>query len=132
MSQPFRLAFLGVDHPHGAGWRELLPHFGDEVEITALVPAFGGAVASLEERHAAAPRFEDVNQLLLDGTFDGAVVCLPNAETPAVVTALAKAGKHVLMEKPGGGAEADFAPAAKALTDSGVAFQAGYLWRYDP
>lgn len=132
MPTPFRIAFLGIDHPHGAGWRELLPHFGEEVEVTALVPAFGGTVTSLEERHAAAPRFENVHELIARGEFDGAMVCLPNAETPSVVAALANGGKHVLMEKPGSGCEADFAPAAKAIADNGVAFQAGYLWRYDP
>ena len=132
MPTPFRIAYIGVDHPHGAGWRELLPHFGNEVEITALVPAFEGTVASLEERYAGAMRFDSVSDLIAKGTFDGAIVSLSNAETPAVVTALAKAGKHVLMEKPGGGTEAEFAPAAAALADSGVAFHAGYLWRYDP
>jgi len=128
----FRIAYIGVDHPHGAGWRELLPNFGSEVEITALVPAFGGTVASLEERHAGAARYEDVADLIAHGEFDGAMISLPNAETPAVVEALAKAGKHILMEKPGGGCEADFAPAAKAIVENGVAFQTGYLWRYDP
>jgi predicted dehydrogenase len=131
MSNPFRIAFIGVDHSHGAGWRELLPHFGNEVEITALVPAFEGGVTSLEERYASVPRFNTVHELIARGEFDGAMVCLSNADTPAIVTALANAGKHVLMEKPGGGTEADFAPAAKAITESGIAFTSGYLWRYD-
>jgi predicted dehydrogenase len=129
---PFRIAFIGVDHPHGAGWRELLPHFGDDVTVTAIVPRFGGSVASLEERHAQAPRFDTVDGLLSYGEFDGAMVCVPNSETPAATIALAKAGKHVLIEKPGGASAAAFAPAAEALNKAGVAFQCGYLWRYDP
>ena len=44
MSQPFRLAFLGVDHPHGAAWRESLFQLGGEVEFTALVPEFPGSI----------------------------------------------------------------------------------------
>jgi predicted dehydrogenase len=132
MTTPFRIACIGIDHPHGAGWRELLPHLGDAVEVTAVVPAFGGAVTSLEERHARTPRFATVDNLVAWGKFDGAMVCLPNRETPGVVRQLAAAGKHVLMEKPGGGSAAEFEPAADALRTAGVAFQSGYLWRYDP
>ena len=129
---PFRLAVVGIDHPHGAGWRELLPHFGDEVAVTAIVPAFGGGLTSLEERYATVPRFETVGALVAAGDFVGALVCLPNSEAPAAVTALARAGKHVLMEKPGGASAAAFEPAAAAVRAAGVAFQAGYLWRYEP
>lgn len=129
---PFRLAFIGVDHPHGAGWRALLPHFASEIELTALVPAFGGGITSLEERYAAVPRHATVAHLLEQATFDGAIVCLPNAEAPAVVAALAGAGKHVLVEKPGAASAADWAPAAEACARQRIAFQSGYLWRYDP
>jgi predicted dehydrogenase len=131
MTTPFRIACIGIDHPHGAGWRELLPHVGVPVEVAAIVPAFGGSVASLEEKYARVPRFATVDRLLDEGEFDGAMVCLPNRETPVVVQALAEAGKHVLMEKPGGATAAAFEPAAEALRKSGVAFQTGYMWRYD-
>jgi predicted dehydrogenase len=132
MTEPFRVAFVGIDHPHGAGWRELLPHLGRAVELTAIVPAFGGDTASLEERYAGLPRFESVEHLVAAGGFDGVMVCLPNRETPGAVRRLAEAGKHVLVEKPGASSAADFAPAAAAVRAAGVAFQSGYLWRYDP
>jgi predicted dehydrogenase len=132
MPEPFRIAFVGVDHPHGAGWREVLPALGDEAELVACVPRFGGSVASLEERYAHAHRFDTVDALLSWGAFDGAIVCLPNNESPAALAALASAGKHVVAEKPGAASAADFEPVAEAVKRSGVAFQAGYLWRYDP
>jgi predicted dehydrogenase len=132
MTHPFRIACVGLDHPHGAGWRELLPHLGDTVDVTAIVPAFGGATASLEERYAHVPRFDTAEQLVGWGQFDGALVCLPNRESPGAVRALAEAGKHVLMEKPGAASAAEFEPAADAVRKAGVAFQSGYLWRYDP
>jgi predicted dehydrogenase len=133
VSRSFRIAFLGVDNPHGAGWRDLLANLGDEVRITALVPGFGGTTASLEERLADVPRFENVASLLADGgeSFDGAVVCLPNDQGPAAVAALARAGKHVLAEKPVAGSAADLREAVAAVSESGVAFQNGYMWRYD-
>jgi len=131
MTPPFRIACLGIDHPHGAGWRELLPNLGGEVEVVAIVPGFNGAIASLEERHARVPRFGTVEELVTWGAFDGAMVSLTNRETPHVVAALAAAGKHVLLEKPGAASAAEFAPAAEAIRRTCVAFQTGYLWRYD-
>lgn len=84
MSQPFRVAFIGVDHPHGAAWRESLLHLAGEIAITAIVPEFPGTLASLEEKLATVPRFDSVAELLAQGAnrFDGAVLCLPNDRTP--------------------------------------------------
>jgi len=131
MSQRFRLAFLGIDNPHGAAWRELLLHFAGELELTAIVPGFGGALTSLEERYAAVPRFDTVDALLAEGQFDGALLCLPNNENPAAAARLAAAGKHVLSEKPVAGCADDARAIADAVQQGGVAYQNGYMWRYD-
>lgn len=132
MTTPFRLALIGVDHPHGAAWRESLRNLAEEeIDVTAIVPAFGGATTSLEERLSGTPRFDTVSDLVSSGQFDGAVVCLPNAETPAALVALIEAGKHVLVEKPAAGSADAFRPVADALRRKPVAFQTGYAWRYD-
>jgi len=68
------------------------------VEISAIVPKFNNATASLEERLAGVDRFENVDALIAEGKFDGAIVCLPNNEAPQAVTKLALAGKHVLVK----------------------------------
>jgi predicted dehydrogenase len=128
---PFRLALVGIDHPHGAHWRELLGHFRNEVEVVACMPGFGGSLASLEEQYAAVPRFDSVGELLADGRFDGALVCLPNNECPEAVRLLAEAGKHVLAEKPAAASADDARAMAEAVRRNGIAFQNGYMWRYD-
>jgi len=126
-----RLAFLGIDHPHGAHWRQQLANFAGEGEIVALVPSFGGGTASLEERYAALPRFESVKTLLAGADFDAAVVCLSNREGPPAICELAAAGKHVLAEKPVAAGAAEARQIGAAVEKSGVAFQTGYMWRYD-
>src|SRR5262245_59973371 len=88
-------------------------------------------MTSLEERYTDVPRFDTVGDLVARGRFDGAIVCLPNRETSSVLNRLAAAGKHLLSEKPCGSTAADFEPAAAAIRAAGVAFQTGYLWRYD-
>ena len=133
MSDKLRIAVIGIDHPHGMGWRKSLTLMDDALEITALVPAFDDASASLEERLANLPRFETVETLLKDASdlFDGALVCLPNNTGPNAVIALAQAGKHIILEKPGAANAADAHRMAKAVSNAKVAFQNGFMWRYD-
>src|SRR3954466_16081544 len=126
-----RLAFLGIDHPHGAHWRQQLANFAGEAEITAFVPSFGGGASSLEERYAHLPRFDSVKSLLAGADFDAAVVCLSNRDGPPAIAELAKAGKHVIAEKPVAATAADARQMAETIEESGVAFQAGYMFRYD-
>jgi predicted dehydrogenase len=128
---PLRLAFLGIDHPHGAHWREQLANFAGEAEIVAFVPSFGGGTSSLEEHFADLPRFQTIEELLKGAQFDAAVVCLSNSEGPPAIAALAAAGKHVLAEKPVAATAADARQIAQAVEHSGVAFQTGYMFRYD-
>lgn len=132
MTQPFRIIHVGVDHPHGAGWREVLTNLPGEVELTALVPRFGGSLASLEERNVNVPRFETVEQALAGPKFEGAIVTLPNREETAAAITLAKAGKHILVEKPAAASADEARVLADAVKKAGVAFQSGYVWRYDP
>jgi predicted dehydrogenase len=126
-----RLAFLGIDHPHGAHWRQQLANFAGEAQIVAFVPSFGGGTASLEEHYAGLPRFDSVKALLSGADFDAAVVCLSNRDGPPAIAELARAGKHVLAEKPVAATAADARQIAEAVEKSDVAFQTGYMWRYD-
>lgn len=130
MVPPFQLAIVGVDHPHGAGWRQLLRNF-DDVNITAIVPGYDGSTTSLEEAYARVPRFDTTQALIADGRCDGALVCLPNDTGPQAVIDLALAGKHVLVEKPVAGSHEQAQRVAEAVRRSDVAFQTGYVWRYN-
>jgi len=96
-----------------------------------LVPAFGGGTASLEERYADLPRFESVHELLSSVSIDAAVVCMSNRDGPAAIAELARAGKHVLAEKPVAASAADGRQIVEAIEPSGVALQTGYMWRYE-
>ncbi len=133
MPQKIRIALIGIDHPHGMGWRESLTHVSNELEVSAIVPAFDGATTSLEERHAAVARFDSVPELINSGgdLFDGALVCLPNDQGPDAVIDLANAGKHVLLEKPGAANATDAQLMAEAVRSNQIAFQNGFIWRYD-
>ena len=129
--KPIRLAFVGVDHPHGAHWRQQLANVAEQAQIVALVPSYCGGLTSLEERYAHLPRFESVAELLAGADFDAAVVALSNRTGPAAIAELASAGKHVLAEKPAAGSAVEAKAIVTAVEASGIAFQTGYMWRYD-
>jgi predicted dehydrogenase len=109
----------------------LIGSLAGEAQIVALVPGFGGKLASLEERYAELPRFDTVQQLLAWGQFDAAMVTMSNREGPDAIVELARAGKHVLAEKPVAAGAGDARRIMEAVEASGVAFQSGYMWRYD-
>lgn len=133
MTRPFRLAVVGIDHPHGFAWRETLRNFGDEITTVAVVPAFEGSMASLEEVLADCPRWSSVAALLASALeFDGALVCLSNDEAPDAIRRLAASGKHILAEKPIAGSADAVREAIDSVDSSEVAFQTGYVWRFDP
>ena len=71
----FRVAFVGIDNPHGSGWRDLLVNLEDQLQIVALVPGYDGGTTSLEERYAHLPRFDTVDDLLA-GVYAAVVVQL--------------------------------------------------------
>ncbi|MSR32835.1 MAG: Gfo/Idh/MocA family oxidoreductase [Gemmataceae bacterium] len=131
MADPFRVAFIGVDHPHGSGWRDSLELLQDEIAVVALAPGFANSLTSLEERYASLPRFDSVAELIQWGKFDGAVVCLPNDQCPQAALELAKAGKAILVEKPGAGSASDWACVAREIQERKTPFQSGFMWRYD-
>ncbi|MGC3970667.1 MAG: Gfo/Idh/MocA family oxidoreductase [Pirellulales bacterium] len=131
MTQAIRLAFIGIDHPHGAHWRATLENLRERAVISAIVPAYDGGLTSLEERFAEVPRFATVEELIAHGDFEAAVVCLPNNAGAAALVKLIEAGKHVLTEKPVGATAADLDPVVAACARHRVAFQNGFMWRYD-
>ena len=69
--------------------------------------------------------------LLRDGgdLFDGALVCLPNNTSPDA-DATGAGGQTYPSGKPGAANAADAHRMAEAVRTA-VAFQAGYMWRYE-
>ncbi|MBT3890999.1 MAG: Gfo/Idh/MocA family oxidoreductase [Planctomycetaceae bacterium] len=131
MTLPLKLAFIGVDNPHGAGWRDLIANVTAEATITSIVPMYGGTTASLQQCYVNLPRYASITELISNEQFDAAVICLPNDQTVAVVQQLAAAGKHLLLEKPGAGRVRDAEQIKNAVDQAGIAFQSGYMFRYD-
>jgi predicted dehydrogenase len=114
---------------------------------TGYVPAVGKvegarlvAILSRDQARAdeAARRFgidtgySDLDALLADAKVDGVIVATPDAMHEAQVIAAARAGKHILCEKPMGMRLAACLNMEKAVRESGVVFAMGYDNRFNP
>jgi predicted dehydrogenase len=74
----------------------------------------------------------DYEALLKDKDVDAVVLCTPNSQHPAQVTAAAKAGKHVFCEKPFTLTKRDAEHAVAAVRKAGITLALGYNRRFHP
>src|SRR6478735_5194412 len=109
-----RVAVVGLDHYHTTGWVESLELFSDELEIVAiyepdqslwegLAPRFQDPhlKPTLDKRHRDTPFVDDLEILIATYEPEIALVTLPNRDMPGAIETLARAGIHMLVDKPG-------------------------------
>lgn len=126
-----RVAVVGLDHYHVAGWVETLELFPDRLEIVALYdpdaerartlrPRYSdpGLVQALKPGYRALPVENDLDDLVRRHHPDLAIVMLPNRDAPAAIARLGGAGVHLLVDKPA-------ALTADAARDAFAAARAG-------
>ncbi len=113
---------------------------------SGYVPAFKGVpdarlIATLSRDQARGDAFAakmgipkayaDLGALLADPAVDAVIVATPDATHEEQVIAAAKAGKHILCEKPMTTTLASSKPMADAVKKSGVTFAMGYDNRFN-
>jgi myo-inositol 2-dehydrogenase/D-chiro-inositol 1-dehydrogenase len=74
----------------------------------------------------------DARDLIESPDLDALYVCTETVGHPALVTAAARAGKHVFCEKPLGRNYADAKAMLAAVEDAGVVHQVGLVLRFSP
>jgi predicted dehydrogenase len=136
-----RGAFVGLRHPHVG---RLDPKNSSPGYIHSFKQIAGVAIVAycedadprvLELAQAFDPTahvYHDVDDLIAREEFDFAVVVLPANEVPAKASRLARAGKHIFMEKQFARTPADLAELARVVRENRVVCQAGYPWRFHP
>jgi predicted dehydrogenase len=112
-----------------------LPHLREleeEFEIAGLCDLSPGLLAALGEEYEVAParRFTDY-QALVESDVEAVIVCPSGSHAPPSIAA-ARAGKHVLVEKPMCTTVREAEAMADAAERAGVILQVAYMKRYDP
>ncbi|MET0179415.1 MAG: Gfo/Idh/MocA family oxidoreductase [Novosphingobium sp.] len=103
MSSPLRIAVIGSGfsaHFHLASYRKV---HGENFTIAAVCGRNTEAVAALAREHGISRCESDVRAVLADPTIDAVDLCVPNHLHVPMILEAARAGKHVICEKPLGG-----------------------------
>jgi predicted dehydrogenase len=140
-----RAVVVGLDHYHVTGWVETLGLVEDQVEIVGLSDPDPALAASLTPRFVdpslppALPAwfrdlpFETRPDRLVDRLRpDLALVTLPDRDAPAAIEQLARAGVHMLVDKPAARSAAEARQAFGAARAAGVKVVVGLTRRYSP
>lgn len=144
----YRVAIVGLDHYHVAGWVQTLELFPERLEIVALHdpdpvrrdrpdrlrPRYSdpALAQSLDPRYAALPLESDLDALIERHAPDIALVMLPNRDAPAAIATLGRAGIHLVVDKPAATSAAAARIAFQAARDGGARVVVGLTRRYAP
>ena len=128
-----KVGFLGVTHPHS----------GPHLRTLELLDGVSGIVAWDEDagelerlRREDHPKLEstatEFDQIMNREDIPVVVSLATNDRNPDWVIRAAKAGKHVLTEKPVAASSRDLGPLLDAVRSAGVHLGVYYTWRYNP
>ena len=100
-------------------------------EVAACATRDGLAARDFAERFAVPRAYDNFEELVLDPNVDAVFVATPNALHTPVVLAAARAGKHVLCEKPLALTVADGRAMVTACQSAGVQLRVGLHLRFE-
>jgi 1,5-anhydro-D-fructose reductase (1,5-anhydro-D-mannitol-forming) len=122
----------GIVGPGGIADREMAPAIAADPnsELVGVVSRDPGKGRSFAEKHGAHWSGTDYNELLARHDVDAVLVTTPNALHPDQVIAAARAGKHVLCDKPVALSAAEAQRAVAACADAGVKLGMNFQTRY--
>lgn len=128
-----KVGFLGVTHPHSAPHLRTLELLD---EVVAVVPWDEDESAVERLRNDAHPKLETAGstfeQIMERKDVPIVVSLATNDRNPDWVVRAAKAGKHILTEKPVAASSGDLAPVLDAVRGAGVRLGVYYTWRSNP
>jgi len=124
-----KLAIVGAAHVHAASYARLCKELED-VEVTAVYdpdPETAREVAFL----CGASLRREVSECL-GPEVEAVLICSENSRHPELIYAAAKAGKHILCEKPLATTAKEAKAIVEACRDAGVQLQTAFPCRYHP
>jgi D-xylose 1-dehydrogenase (NADP+, D-xylono-1,5-lactone-forming) len=105
---------------------------GGATEVAAVASRDLGRAEGLAREGGVARAYGSYQELLADGTVDGVYVALPNHLHAEWSIAAARAGKHVLCEKPLSRSLAEAEAMFAAARENGVWLMEAFMYRFHP
>jgi len=143
MSQPLRTIVVGLDHYHVTGWVETLGLFPEQIEIVGRFdpdpasakrdrPSYAdpNLPQAFPDWFQSVPFSSNLESLARETRADLAMVTLPNRAAPDAIETLARAGSHVVVDKPGARTADDADRSVVATRSNGVRMAVAFTRRY--
>jgi predicted dehydrogenase len=127
---PLDVAIIGLGHLHPRSYMPLFQAV-PELRVTAVMEPD----AALRQAFCAdfgVAGYASLPALLREAKPNVAALFLPHADCPAAASACAKAGAHLMVEKPMAASAAGAAAILAAARKYKVKLTTGYCWRYHP
>ena len=124
------VGIIGLGHLHPRSYMPLFEQAGATEVVAAMDPD-----ATLRNAFCAdfgVAGYATVEELLAHHSLDIAAIFLPHADCPAAAEACARAGAHIMVEKPMAADVAGAERLVKAAAENGVKVTTGYCWRLHP
>jgi len=132
---PLRMATIDYSHSHQYAYTRAMLQL-PIVEFVALADADpkqrGQAEAMVRELNPNVAVYRDYHDLLAREDIDAVVICSPNADHHRMTLDAARAGKHVLCEKPLAITTAQAEEMIQACQEAGVFLSTAYPCRFAP
>ena len=125
----FNIAVIGCGGVSSMHFEGFARHT-DRVQVVAVCDPDANRRAQAQQQYGIAHGFATVEELLAGSDFTVAVVCTPTNVREPVVTALAGAGKHVLVEKPFASSLEEGARMVEVCEKNGVLLAVDQNFRY--
>lgn len=126
------VGMIGLAHPHSTGYLRTFEALDEVTGVAVCDPDPAALARAAADFGKVERRYREPNELLARPDVPVVLITLPTDQVPATILAAARAGKHVICEKPGARSAAEFRPVLAAIEASGVRFTVPYLWRLHP
>jgi len=126
-----RIGVIGTGGIAAAQMERLRKSKRDDWKVVAACDVDAARVAEFADKWGIERRFTDWRKLAADPGVDAATVCTPNKLHCAPAVACARAGKHVMVEKPMAMNARDAAQMCAAARKAGTVLQIGFQKRFD-
>ena len=103
-----------------------------EAELVAVCSRDRGRAEAFAARHQAREAYDSLEAMLADSRIDGVFISSPNSLHAGQAIQAARAGKHVLSEKPMTTTLEDALAMVRACRDHGVKLGVGFELRHNP
>jgi predicted dehydrogenase len=126
-------AVVGLGHIAQTAVLPAFRHAGENSRLAALVSGDATKRKALADRYRVpAFRYEDLDDVLAREDVDAVYIALPNTEHAECAVRAARAGVHVLTEKPMATSEEDCRRMIDAAGESGVRLMVAYRLHFEP